>query len=91
MTNSEIRKLKAAAQHLEPLVRVGKAGLTGAVLQSLEQALTARQLVKVRLEKERDERDALAAQIVTDTGATLIMQVGKVAVFYRPRPAASTE
>ena len=91
MTNSEIRKLKAAAQHLDPLVRVGKAGLTGTVMQSLEQALTARQLVKVRLEKERAERDALAAQIVTDTGATLIMQVGKVAVFYRPLPADHTE
>ena len=91
MTNSEIRKLKAAAQHLDPLVRVGKAGLTGTVMQSLEQALTARQLIKVRLEKERAERDALAAQIVTDTGATLIMQVGKVAVFYRPLPADRTE
>ena len=91
MTNAEIRKLKAAAQHLDPLVRVGKAGLTGTVMQSLEQALTARQLVKVRLEKERAERDALAAQIVTETGASLIMQVGKVAVFYRPLPVTRTE
>ena len=91
MTNSEIRKLKAAAQHLEPVVRVGKAGLTGTVLQSVEQALIARQLIKVRFDKDRDERDALAAQIVTDTGAALIMQVGKVAVFYRPLPVASTE
>ena len=87
MTNSELRKLKAAAQHLEPIVRVGKAGLTGPVLQSIEQALIARQLIKVRFEKERDERDALASQIATDTGAELIMQVGKVAVFYRPVPA----
>lgn len=91
MTNAEIRKLKAAAQHLDPLVRVGKAGLTGTVMQSLEQALTARQLVKVRLEKERAERDTLAAQIVTETGASLIMQVGKVAVFYRPLPVTRTE
>ena len=88
MTNSEIRKLKAAGQHLEPIVRVGRAGLTSAVLQSIEQVLTARQLIKVRLDKERDERAVLAGQIATDTGATLIMQVGKVAVFHRPAPAA---
>jgi len=87
MTNSEPRKLKAAAQHLEPVVRVGKAGLSSAVLQSIEQALTARQLIKIRFEKERDERAVLAAQVATETGATLIMQVGKVAVFYRPQPA----
>ena len=90
MTNSEIRKLKAAAQHLEPVVRVGKAGLTGTVLQSIEQALRARQLIKVRFDKERDERDVLAGQVVNDTGATLIMQVGKVAAFYRPLPADPT-
>ena len=90
MTNSEIRKLKAAGQHLEPIVRVGKAGLTSAVLQSIDQALTARQLIKVRLDKERDERAILADQIATDTGATLIMQVGKVAVFHRPLPATGS-
>ena len=88
MTNSEIRKLKAAGQHLEPIVRVGKAGLTSAVLQSIDQALTARQLIKVRLDKERDERAILADQIATDTGATLIMQVGKVVVLHRPLPDA---
>ena len=41
MTNPEIRKLKAAAQRPEPVVRVGKSGLTEAVMQSVEQALRA--------------------------------------------------
>ena len=86
LTNPELRRLKAAAQKLEPVARVGKAGLTAAVLQSLEQALTARELIKVRLDHERDERDQLAAAIAAGTGAALIMQVGKVAVFYRPPP-----
>jgi RNA-binding protein YhbY len=36
LTNREIRKLKAATQHLEPVARVGKGGLTEAVLQSVE-------------------------------------------------------
>jgi RNA-binding protein YhbY len=41
LTNPEIRKLKAAAQRLEPVVRVGKSGLTDTVVQSAELALTA--------------------------------------------------
>ena len=40
LTNPEIRELKAAAQLLEPVVRVGEGGLTEAVLQSVEQALS---------------------------------------------------
>lgn len=86
LTNPEIRRLKAEAQHLEPVVRVGKGGLTGAVLQTIEQALTARELIKIRFDHDREERDALAGKVAEATGAALITQVGKVAVFYRPKP-----
>src|ERR1041384_2689046 len=91
LSNPEIRKLKAAAQVLEPVMRVGKprpelgkGGLTEAVLQSVEQALRARELIKIRFDHDREKRDVLAGKIAEATGATLIIQVGKVAVFYRP-------
>ncbi len=83
---AEIRRLKAAAQHLDPVARVGKSGLTPGVLRSIDQALTARELVKVRFDHDRDERAILAGQIAGASGATIIMRVGKVAVFYRPKP-----
>jgi RNA-binding protein len=86
LTNPELRRLKAEAQHLEPVVRVGKSGLTPAVLATIEQALAMRQLIKIRFDHGRDERDVLAGIVVEMTGATLIMQVGKVAVFYQPQP-----
>jgi RNA-binding protein len=86
LTNLELRKLKAEAQHLEPVVRVGKGGLTEAVLQSVEHALRVQELIKIRFDHNRDERDVLAGQVVEATGAALIMQVVKVAVFYRPKP-----
>ena len=91
LTNPEKRKLKAEAQHLEPIVRVGKNGLSAAVMASIEQALVARELIKIRFDHERDERTALAVKIAEATGAALIMQVGKVAVFYRARPLDKTE
>jgi RNA-binding protein len=91
MTNPEIRKLKAEAQRLEPLVYVGKSGLTAAVLQSIEQALRARELIKIRFDHDRDERDVLAGKVAESTGATLIMQVGKVAVYYRQKAPASND
>ena len=91
LTNQEKRKLKAEAQHLEPVVRVGKGGLSAAVLASIEQALVARALIKVRFDQERDERDVLAGQVAAATGAALIMQVGKVAVFYRQKPVVTDQ
>ena len=88
LTNPEIRKLKAEAQHLEPVVYVGKSGLTAAVLQSIEQAIQARALIKIRFDHDRDERDVLAQKVAEATGAALIMQVGKVAIYYRAKPVA---
>ena len=88
LTNSEVRRLKAEAQRLEPIVRVGKNGLTPAVLHSIQQALTSRELIKIRFDHEREERDTLAGEVAEATEAALILQVGKVAVFYRPQPSA---
>jgi len=51
--------------------------------------LTARQLIKVRFDQEREERDILARKVAEATGAELIWQIGKVAVFYRPRPESA--
>ena len=74
---------------MEPVVRVGKSGLTPSVVQAIEQALNSHALIKIRFDHDRDERKALARQVVDATGAALIMQVGKVAVFYRPKPDAN--
>lgn len=71
---------------MEPVVSVGKSGLTPAVLQSIEQALASRPLIKIRFDHDREERAVLADTVAQTTHAALIMQVGKVAVLYRPKP-----
>jgi RNA-binding protein len=91
LTSAEKRKLKSEAQLLEPVVRVGKGGLTPTVLASIEQALTARKLIKVRFDHERDERDVLAQQVAEATNSELIWQIGKVAVYYRNTTGTSAE
>lgn len=87
LSNAELRPLKARAQHLDPVVRIGKGGLSESVQRALDQALNSHELVKVRMDHDRDERDVLVAQILELTGAAKVMQVGKVAVFYRPKPS----
>lgn len=85
LTNAEKRDLKARAQQLEPIVKLGHAGLSDAFLQSMDAALTAHELVKMKFTDFKEEKKALAPQIAERTGSTLIMQVGHVAVFYRAR------
>jgi RNA-binding protein len=62
---------------------IGREGLTPTVLADLNRQLDTRELVKVKLLAERDERAALCAEIVTRTGASEAGAVGKTALFYR--------
>ncbi len=86
LSNKEISKLKAAAQHLEPVAFLGKQGVTAEFLLSVETALASRELIKLKFVAFKDERRELAAQIAEKTGSTVIMIVGHVAVLYRPKP-----
>ena len=86
-TNAEIRKLKAAAQRLEPLLKVGKNGLSEAFVKSLEEELARHELVKIKFIDFKDQKKELAPQLAVKTASHLIMRVGNVAVYYRKRPA----
>ncbi len=88
LTSAEKRALKAKAQHLEPIVKLGHAGMTDAFLQNLDTALTQHGLVKMKFTDFKETKHELAPQIAEKTASTLVMQVGNVAVLYRPKPPA---
>ena len=90
LTNPEIRKLKAAAQRLKPLLKVGKNGVTPQFIQSLDGAFASHELIKVRFDEFKDEKKVLALELAAMTGSHLITVLGNVAVLYRARIQAGT-
>ncbi len=86
-TNAQIRFLRARAHHLKPLVHVGQRGVTPALLQELELALTAHELLKVKVAAgDRALRAAAIARLCDTNGAFLVQRIGNTAVLYRPHP-----
>mgnify|MGYP006279392423 CR=1 FL=1 len=85
LRGAEKRELKSRAQLLEPVVRVGAAGKTPAVLQSLNEALELHELVKVRFVGSKEEKRDLAGELAEETSSALVQIVGNVAVFFRRR------
>ena len=82
------RHLKGLAHPLKPVILMGNAGLTPAVVAETQRALADHELIKVRLPGlERDERDAQLARLAADTGSALVTRIGHVAVLYRPAAA----
>lgn len=53
--------------------------------RELDLALDAHELVKVKARVgDREERDAVLAELGTQTASTLVQRIGNVGVFYRP-------
>lgn len=91
LTPRERTMLKGRAHPLEPIVQVGHAGLSDAVVSEIDRALTAHELIKVRIGgADRVAREEMGDAICARTDATPVQRVGKVLVLWRPRPTEST-
>lgn len=91
LTARERAHLKARAHALEPVVQTGSSGVTDRLVAEVDRALTAHELIKVKVgAADREARVAIGDEICARTGATAVHRVGKVLILWRPRPEAST-
>jgi len=88
MEAKDTSRLKARAHHLKPVVTIGAAGLSEAVLAEVDLALDHHELIKVKIgAADRDARRLLMQALCEKTGADLVQHIGHTAVLYRARPA----
>ena len=84
LTKTQNKFLRTKALSKRPVVLLGNAGLTPAVLREIELGLGAHELLKIRLPAiERGARAALYTEICEQTGAEAVQLIGRVAVLYR--------
>mgnify|MGYP001165206408 FL=1 len=87
LTGKQLNHLRGLAHHLKPVVTVGVAGATPAVSVELKHALTAHELVKVRLPSlSKPQKAELLERLCQETGAISVQLIGRVGVAYRPAP-----
>jgi RNA-binding protein len=88
LSEKQKKHLRRLAHPLSPVVMLGNAGLTDAVVSELDRALTDHELVKVSARVgEREARNAALDALAARTSAALVQRVGHVGVFYRRRAA----
>ena len=87
LTARERAHLKARAHALEPVVHVGGSGVTDTLAAEVDRALTAHELIKVKVgTDDREQRVAIGNEISARASATVVHRVGKVVILWRPRP-----
>lgn len=86
LNEKQKKYLRGLAHGRDPIVLIGQTGASDAVMNELDIALGAHELVKVKARVgDRDERDEILDQLALKTGSALVQRIGNVGVFYRAR------
>ena len=87
LTGKQKSYLRSLANTMEPIIQVGKGGVTETVASAVDQALVAREIVKVSvLNNCLDPVDIVAQDLIKATDSQLVQQLGKKIVLYRHNP-----
>ena len=85
LTPEQRKFLKARGHNLKPVVMIGNAGLSQAVVQEADRALKAHELIKVRvLGDDRVAREAWFMKLCEALNAAPVQHIGKLLLIYRP-------
>jgi putative YhbY family RNA-binding protein len=86
------RALRAQAHHLKPVVMIASKGLTPAVLAEIDRALTAHELIKIRVSGvERAVRAQYLETICDTLDCAPVQMLGNLLVVWRPNPEKRAE
>jgi len=84
MTSKQRAYLKSLAMTMDPILQVGKSSLTPEVTASVNEALEARELIKISVLKNcMDDPRAIAEVLAQRTQSQVVQVIGKKIVLYK--------
>lgn len=86
MTSKERAYLRGLANTIDAIFQIGKGGVSDVLLEQLDKALEARELIKVSvLETAPGNAKELAEEIALGTNSTVVQTVGNKITLFRQR------
>ena len=84
LTSKQRAYLKSLAMTMSPIQYFGKASLTEENLRNVDEALAARELIKLGVQKNcEDDVREIAEAVAERTGSEVVQVIGKKIVLYR--------
>ena len=93
LTSKERAALRAQANPLDALFQIGKGGISDSVIKQTEEALKARELIKVKilLESAPESPREIADKLAQATGSDVVQLIGGTIVLYKENPELRQE
>lgn len=90
LDNATIKRLKSIGHELKPIVMIGNKGITPAITEEIDRALTDHELIKVKLPAgSKHERDLVSTELAATANAYVIHTIGRMALLLRQNPNAN--
>ncbi len=86
LTSKQRKYLRANAHNLNPLVMVGKDGVSAGLVDEIKQALLHHELIKIKFVDGKEDRKALTEEIANASEAHIAGVIGNVSILYREHP-----
>jgi RNA-binding protein len=84
LTSGQRRFLRAQAHALSPVVLIGDAGLTEAVMKEIERSLNSHELIKIKIASgDHELRENMLAEICNTLESAPVQHIGKTLVIYK--------
>jgi RNA-binding protein len=86
LKGSQRKHLRGLAHGYKPVVQTGKEGLSEKVLDAIDAALEAHELIKVKMAADREDRERFVPVIEERLDCECVGTVGRMAILYREHP-----
>ena len=86
LSSSQRSYLRSQAHHLEPVVLIGKHGITDGTIESINRVLEARELIKIKFREFKDEKLSLSEKIAELTNSQVVGIIGHTVIIFRQNP-----
>ena len=86
LSSSQRSYLRSQAHHLEPVVLIGKHGITDGTIESIDRVLEARELIKIKFREFKDEKLSMSEKITELTNAQIVGVIGHTVIIFRQNP-----
>lgn len=84
LTGKQRAMLKSESHDYKPVVNIGKFSLTDDVINAVEEALEARELIKIKiLNNNMDDPNEILQELLEKLGAEFVNHVGNIFTIYR--------
>ena len=75
--------LRSQAHHLEPVVLIGKNGITDGTIEAVNMALNTRELIKIKFRDFKDNKQSISDEIAASANCQVVGVIGHTVILFR--------